>query len=329
VLHILGIGAAYPDTVISNDLLIQFGGFDRAALERAGIGERRSVLPLDYLRETKNVDPKAGEKAMVRSPSDLALAATEVALARAGVPAGDIGLIVGEACSPVETTPSEAQRLGARLGIKANAYDVLTGANGLLLQLSMFDATRTEKLPDIIVCVSANTPTQQVDYRGGDGAIYLGDAAVAVVVSPNRVGRLKLGSIGYTADSTTDFLAFETYGHARCEAGLLGRYVAERGSAELGRVWATKPAGRGTLKVVPPQFDAPSNAAVFGAISPNGTGGGVATEWSNVSTRGYTAGAAALSVLADRWDHLVSGDMVALIGVGGGSNFGHGLFSVV
>jgi len=329
VLHILGIGAAYPDSVISNDLLVELGGFDRATLERTGIFERRSVLPLDYLRETKNADPKNGEKAMVRSPSDLALAATEVALARAGVAASEIGLIVGEACSPVETTPSEAQRLGARLGIKANAYDVLTGANGILLQLSMFDATRPERLPDVIVCVSANTPTQQVDYRSGDGAIYLGDAAVAVVVSPTRAGKLKLAGIGYTADSTSDFLTFETYGHARCDAGRLGRYVAERGRAEISRLWGTKPAACGSLKVIPPQFDAPSNAAVFDAISPDGSSSGGTTEWSNVSSRGYTAGAAALSVLADRWDHLSSGDTVALIGVGGGSNFGHGLFSVV
>lgn len=329
MLQILGIGAAYPETVISNELLVELsgGGFDLTKLRALGLNSRRSVLPLEYLRSTRNADPKLGEKAMLRSPTDLAVAATEVALARAGVGAEEIGLIVGEACSPVETTPSEAQRLGARLNIKANAYDVLTSANGILLQLSLFDAAHPEKLPDVMVCVSANTPTQQVDYRGGDGAVHLGDAAVAVVVSAVRPGKLRLESVGYIADSTDDFLACETYGHVRFDAERFRSYAAERGRAELRRVLATRTPGCDRLVVVAPQFDAASNAAVVSSAVESVAGGAV-KEWANVAERGYTAGAAALSVLADRWDDLRSGDALAVVGVGGGSNFGHGLFSV-
>lgn len=325
VLHILGIGTAYPDTVLTNDLLVELSGgsLSREALEATGIATRSSVLPLDYLRLTGNLDPKGGEKAMVQSPTDLAFKAAEIALSRAGFASDQVGLILGDACAPIETTPSEGQRLGARLNIKSNAYDVTTAGNALLLHLSMLDASVPERLPDVIVCVSANTPTQQVNYRTGLGAAHLGDAATAVVVSPRLKGKLSLRDVDYTVDSTAALIAFETYAHVRIEAQKLSEYMGKRGAERCAHLVSTNPGGYGNLTVIPPQFDAVSNAAVV-------HGGGVQTAsvWSNVSNRGYTVGAAAFSVLADRWDELHSGGEIAIIGVGGGSNFGHALVRV-
>ncbi len=325
MLHILGIGTAYPDTIITNDLLVELSGgaLSREALVAIGISARSSVLPLDYLRATGNIDTKAGEKAMVQSPSDLALRATEVALARAGLSAEQVGLIMGDACSPVETTPSEAQRLGARLNIKANAYDVTTSGTALFLHLAMLDSSNPDKLPDVIVCVSANTPTQQANYRTGEGAAYLGDAATALIVSPRLRGKLTLRDIDHTVDSAASFLAFDTYGHVGIDAPKLSEYMGKKAAERCSHLVSTKQVDCGTLWVVPPQFDAVSNAAVV-----NGGGVGAGTVWSNMARRGYTVGAAAFSVLADRWDELRSGDDIAIIGVGGGSNFGHALVHV-
>lgn len=325
MLHILGIGTAYPDTVITNELLVEVSGgiLSLEGLQATGIVTRSSVLPLDYLRATGNVDPKVGEKAMAQSPTDLAFAATQSALARAGLSGEQVGLIMGDACSPVETTPSEAQRLGSRLNVKANAYDVTTAGNALLLQLAMLDASHPEKLPDVIVCVSANTPTQQANYRTGEGAAFLGDAATAVVVSPRLKGKLALRAVDYAVDSATALLSFETYSHVRLDAPKLSEYMGKKGAERYAHLVSTKQVDCGTIWVVPPQFDAVSNAAVV-------NGGGVqgAVEWSNVARRGYTVGAATFSVLADRWDELRSGADIAIIGVGGGSNFGHALVRV-
>ena len=325
VLHILGIGTTYPETLLTNEVLVELSGGSLTPdlLAATGIRSRASVLPLDYLRATGNTDAKLGEEAMALSPSDLATKAAEIALARAGITADQVGLILGDACSPLETTPSEAQRLGARLNIKANAYDVLTGGNGLLLHLSMLDGALPDRLPDIIVCFSANTPTQQVNYRTGHGAPFLGDAATAIVVSPRLRGRLAVTDVFYAADSVTDLVAFETYGHVRIDAPKLSEYMGKRGARVFTDLVSTKAAGCANLAVVPPQFDAVSNAAVV-------NGGGVedARIWSNLERRGYTVGAATFSVLAERWDSLQSGEDIALIGIGGGSNYGHALLHV-
>lgn len=325
MLHILGIGTAYPDTIITNEILVELSGgaISREALEGIGISTRSSVLPLDYLRATGNVDTKAGEKAMAQSPTDLAFKATAVALARAGLSAEQVGLIMGDACSPVETTPSEAQRLGARLNIKSNAYDVTTSGTALVLHLAMLDALHPEKLPDVIVCVSANTPTQQVNYRTGEGAPYFGDAATAIVVSPRLRGKLTLRDVDHAVDSAATLLAFDTYGHVRIDAPKLSEYMGKKAAERCVHLVSTKPVDCGTLWMVPPQFDSVSNAAVV-------NGGGVEADavWSNMAHRGYTIGAATFSVLADRWDELRSGDDIAIIGVGGGSNFGHALVHV-
>ncbi|MFM1848325.1 MAG: hypothetical protein RL417_1799 [Pseudomonadota bacterium] len=325
MLHILGIGAAYPETSISNELLFEVssGALSRELLESTGVKTRNSVLPLDYLRSTGNIDPKAGEKAMMQSPSDLAFKAAEIALRRAGMAADQVGLILGDACSPLETTPSEAQRLGARLNVKANAYDVLTGGGGLLLHLSMLDSSVGEKLPDIIVCVSANTPTQQVNYRKGIGAALLGDAATALVISPRLRGKLSLESVNYAVDSASDLIAFDTYGHVQLDQPKLSEYIGKKGGSELADLLSTKGARCDSLTVITPQFDAVSSAAVVNGSSVRGL-----QMWSNLEHRGYTVGAAGFSVLADRWESLRPGEHIALIGVGGGSNYGHALFHV-
>jgi 3-oxoacyl-[acyl-carrier-protein] synthase-3 len=325
VLHILGIGTAYPETVLTNELLVELsgGGLTRETIQSTGIARRHSVLPVDYLLATGNADAKAGEGVMLCSPTDLALRATESALSRAGLAADQIGLIWGDACSPVETTPSEAQRLGARLNIKANAYDVVTGGNGLLLHLDLLDGLTPEKLPDVIVCVSANTPTQQVNYRTGVGAPYLSDGATAVVLSPRIRGKMTLDAVSYAVDSVDALMAFDTYGHVRFDGPKLSEYMGKKGALAFEQLVSTKTLRCDNLAVIPPQFDNASSATVV-------SGGGVSGHrvWSNFDTRGYTVGAATFSVLADRWDTLQGSDRIALIGVGGGSNFGHALFHV-
>ena len=64
-LHLLGVGHFHPENEITNRLLedLDIGTNDDWILDRVGIHSRRTVLPLDYIRETRNVDPRAGVEA--------------------------------------------------------------------------------------------------------------------------------------------------------------------------------------------------------------------------------------------------------------------------
>ena len=85
--------------------------------DRVGILERRTTLPLDYIRETRNRDPRAAAEAALTTPTKMSLEATKVALERAGLEAEQIGMIVAGGCSPEMQIPADASRMGNALGI--------------------------------------------------------------------------------------------------------------------------------------------------------------------------------------------------------------------
>ncbi len=53
------MGHFHPENILSNKLLeeLDIGTTDQWIMERVGIQNRRTVLPLDYIRRTKNVNP--------------------------------------------------------------------------------------------------------------------------------------------------------------------------------------------------------------------------------------------------------------------------------
>jgi 3-oxoacyl-[acyl-carrier-protein] synthase-3 len=65
MLYLHGIGHFHPENIITNRFIEELDiGTDEAwILERVGILERHTVLPLDYIRRTKNSDPRAAHEA--------------------------------------------------------------------------------------------------------------------------------------------------------------------------------------------------------------------------------------------------------------------------
>ncbi|MEK7374473.1 MAG: ketoacyl-ACP synthase III, partial [Thermodesulfobacteriota bacterium] len=56
MIYLHGIGHFHPENVITNRFLeeLEIGTDEAWIMERVGIRERRTVLPLDYIRQTKN-----------------------------------------------------------------------------------------------------------------------------------------------------------------------------------------------------------------------------------------------------------------------------------
>ena len=59
-LYLHGMGHFHPENVITNSFLeeMDIGTTETWIMERVGIHTRRTVLPLDYIKETKNRDPR-------------------------------------------------------------------------------------------------------------------------------------------------------------------------------------------------------------------------------------------------------------------------------
>src|SRR5262245_15230454 len=96
---VLGCGAYLPQRVVSNnELAAQVDTTDEWITERTGIKQRHIAAD--------------GELT-----SDLGVKAAERALAAAGIPASEVGLIVVATSTPDETFPATATRIQARLGI--------------------------------------------------------------------------------------------------------------------------------------------------------------------------------------------------------------------
>jgi 3-oxoacyl-[acyl-carrier-protein] synthase-3 len=65
MLYLHGMGHFNPENIISNKFLedLDIGTSNEWILERVGIANRRTVLPLDYIKETKNADFRAAFEA--------------------------------------------------------------------------------------------------------------------------------------------------------------------------------------------------------------------------------------------------------------------------
>src|SRR5215472_9789482 len=108
--HLHGLGHAHPEPEISNRFLelLDIGTDDSWILERVGIRCRRTVLPLDYIRDTRNRDPREALAAATESNAMLGARAARLALARAGIGAADIGLVIAGNSATDTSAPAEA-----------------------------------------------------------------------------------------------------------------------------------------------------------------------------------------------------------------------------
>ena len=71
-LYLHGLGHFHSEVEIDNRFLedLDIGTNDAWIMERVGIRTRRTLLPLDYIRETRNADPRMASEAMLYSNAE-------------------------------------------------------------------------------------------------------------------------------------------------------------------------------------------------------------------------------------------------------------------
>jgi 3-oxoacyl-[acyl-carrier-protein] synthase-3 len=161
---ITGWGMAVPDRVLTNaDLAAMVDTSDEWIVSRTGIRERRVVGPSD-------------------STTSLGAAAARAALAKAGITADDIDLIVVATCTPDQFLVSEACLIQAELGGNAGALDVGAACSGFVYALSVGTTHIRAGEARRVLVIGVDTLTRFVDYTDRGTCILFGDGAGAVVI---------------------------------------------------------------------------------------------------------------------------------------------------
>jgi len=315
-LHVHALGHFHPETEITNEFLesLDIGTSDAWIVERVGIRSRRTVLALDYLRQTRNRDVRAATESSTHSHADMAARAAEMAIARAGIDKHNIGMVIAGSSAPQTVSPAEACSVACVLGLEVPAFDLHSACTSFLAMLWMLSIARPEELPELILVVAAETITQSVDYTDRAAAVLWGDAAVAAVVSPCRPGPAAL--IGARLESSpagAERVSVPRVGHFRQEGRTVQTFAIHKTVHSLQALWNECHQPERAFHFVGHQANLRMLEAVCRQceIPPE-------RHHSNVESFGNTAAAGAPSVISMRWDSWAATDDVALVGVGAG-----------
>ena len=182
---ILGTGHFVPDRVVTNfDLMKVMDTTNEFLIERTGIEKRRYA------------DPQMGT-------SDLAERACRAALDDAGLAAEQIDLIVMNTLTPDCHNPSCAFFLQPKLGLAdIPVFDIRQQCAALIYELSLADAYIRAGICRHVLVVCAETLSKVLDTsnEGRNLSCLAGDGAGAVVVGPTDVAGKGIQSVIVHAD---------------------------------------------------------------------------------------------------------------------------------
>jgi 3-oxoacyl-[acyl-carrier-protein] synthase-3 len=169
---IIGMGHAYPEGVLTNaDLEKMVETSDEWITTRTGIKQRYKAAEDEYT-------------------SQFAVRAARQALARAGVDAKDVDIIICATTTPDQILPSTGCLIQAELGCdNAAAMDVFAACSGFIYGISMVESMiRTGQIRYALV-IGAEVLTKYVDYTDRTTCVIFGDGAGAAVLGPVNSGK--------------------------------------------------------------------------------------------------------------------------------------------
>ncbi len=311
-----GLGHAHPDNEISNRFLeeLDIGTSDNWIMERVGIRARRTVLPLDYIRDSKNSDPQAAREVAQYRNADLAAMAAERAIERAGIPRDAIGLVIAGTSAADLHSPADACGVAQKLGLETPAFDVISACTSFYVGLWMLSQMREDALPEYVLLTAADTLTTTVDYSDRSAAVLWGDGAAAAVISTRSPSRARI--VGNTVDSSpagASKVIVERGGHFSQE----GRTVQMFGIKRMTRC----------VRDLREKFEVPSRSFHFVGHQANlrmlesvRSQCDIPKErhHTNAEWYGNTGAASSASVVSMLWEKWVATDDIAVAGVGSG-----------
>lgn len=322
-LHLHGLGHFHPENEVTNDFLVglDIGTTNDWILERVGIRSRRTVLPLDYIRTTRNQDVRAAQEASIYTNAEMGRRAAEMAIARAGIDKSAIGMVLAGGSTPDTVCPAEACNIANRLGLEVPCFDVNSACTSFFALLNVVEMARPERLPEFVLLVSPEGFTRTVNYNDRSTAVLWGDAAAAAVVSTRVRGRGELlGCLVESSPAGNDKVVVPRTGHFRQEGRAVQMFAIRRSVQALERLRAAYATEGRPLHFVGHQANLRMLEAVCRQcqVPPD-------LHHSNVQDFGNTGAASGPSVVSMFWDTFGPLDDVAVVGVGSGLTWASGL----
>jgi 3-oxoacyl-[acyl-carrier-protein] synthase-3 len=318
-LYLHGLGHFHPEHEISNTFLEQLdiGTNEAWILERVGIRARRTVLPLDYIRQTRNADPRAGFEAASYSNAEMAERAARMAVQRAGISLSDIGMVINGSSAPDTLSPADACNLAQRLGLEVPSFDINSACTSFFVPVHLLSMMRADRMPRFILLAVPESLTRTVDYRDRSTAVLWGDGAAAAVVSLHEPGKAEIhDTLLDSSPEGHNKVVVPRYGFFRQDGQAVQKFAVKRTAESLKRLRAEGDPRR-NFGFVGHQANMRMLEAVckLTHVSPE-------RHFSNVENFGNTAAAGSPSVISMHWDEWTERDELGVVGVGAGLTWG-------
>jgi len=326
MLYLHSMGHFHPENIISNKLLedLDIGTNSEWIMERVGIQNRRTVLPLDYIRQTKNVNPMESFPIRQYKNYQMGAAAARMALERAELKAQDIGLVIAGSSSPDNISPAEASAMAADLGIEALCFDMNSSCSTFGMHVNFLLRMQPDTLPPYILLIGAESPTRAINYSDRNSAVLFGDGAIAAVVSTKVPARANFVSGG-----------FDSRPSGWRKVGIDGDWTFhQEGNAVQGYAIRTT---TDCLKLLQDQYETKARRFIFIAHQANymmlktvceRRGIKPENHWYNVDQFGNVGCCGAPSALSMNWDKIQPGDNIAMVIVGAGLTWAYMMLKV-
>jgi 3-oxoacyl-[acyl-carrier-protein] synthase-3 len=177
LVEIASTGRYLPERVLTNrELEAMVDTTDEWIRERTGIRERR-IAPCNL------------------GAADMGVEAAHVAMARAGVHAGEVDLIVVSTATPDRLLPATACDIQARLGAThAAAFDISAACSGFIYALAVAEGQLAAGRGEIALVIATEKMSAITDWQDRATCVLFGDGAGAAVVRRSQNGRGMLSS---------------------------------------------------------------------------------------------------------------------------------------
>ena len=315
-LFLHGVGHFHPSNEITNTFLeeLDIGTSDSWILERVGIRSRRTVLPLDYIRETRNQDVRAGDQLKEFSTFEMSARAAEMALERAGLALTDVGMILCGSSASDYASPADACMVAKELGIDIPAFDVNSACTSFLAQIHLLGMMQPDKLPEFVLVCGSDSLTKTVDYSDRSAAVLWGDGAAAAILSTKApCSRTITGTALESRPTAGDKVIVPRVGHFAQEGRTVQSFAIRKTAAGFEKLREEFESADRTLHFVGHQANLRMLEAVCRRCEIPDERHHFNVEW-----YGNTGAASSASIISMNWDKWQPHDDIAVIGVGAG-----------
>src|ERR1043165_9368446 len=197
---IAGVGSYVPTRILTNaDLEKMVSTSDEWITTRTGIKERHIAAKDEFTSDL-------GAKAALR------------AMARAGVTAEELDLIIVATITPDMPFPSTAALVQRKIGAhRAAAFDLEAACSGFIYALEVAQQFIMSRTYDTVLVIGAEKLSSIVDWQDRNTCVLFGDGAGAAVLR-NRANAHGLLTAVMGADGSKADLLFMAAGGTRCPA---------------------------------------------------------------------------------------------------------------